>query len=63
VAFYVIPSIIALKLDHPAKGGIIVVNLVFGMVLVGWVASLAWALNGDHRRYSVKHEHYHKGES
>ncbi len=41
---YLIPSMIALKRGHPQTGAICALNLLLGWSLLGWVASLIWAL-------------------
>ena len=42
---YLIPSIIALKSDHPNKTAIIVLNVLGGWTFIVWVVSLVWALS------------------
>jgi hypothetical protein len=44
---YILPSLIALNRRHRNKGPIIVVDLLLGWTLVGWVVSLAWSLSSD----------------
>ena len=46
---YFIPTIVALMRDHPSKGGIIVLNVLLGWTLIGWVVSLAWAASSTGR--------------
>ena len=46
---YLIPTIVALMRDHPSKGGIIVLNVLLGWTLIGWVVSLAWAASSTGR--------------
>jgi hypothetical protein len=41
-----LPSIIAYKQKQPSRTAILLLNVVFGWTLVGWVAALAWALVG-----------------
>ena len=43
LAAYLLPYGIADSRKHPAKGGILVVNLLLGWTLIGWVFALAWA--------------------
>ena len=49
-ALYLIPTIVALMRDHPSKGGIIVLNVLLGWTLIGWVISLAWAASSTGRQ-------------
>lgn len=43
---YFIPTVVAISRDHPSKGGIIVVNVLLGWTILGWIVSLAWSLSG-----------------
>ena len=45
---YIIPTIVAFKRDHPNKYPILIVNIMFGASLVGWLACLIWAMNAVH---------------
>ena len=49
LALYFLPTVVALKRDHPSKGGIIVVNILLGWTFIGWVVSLAWAFSATGR--------------
>jgi hypothetical protein len=44
VFIYVVPSLVAISLRHRRKLAIIVVNLLTGWTLIGWVAALVMAL-------------------
>jgi hypothetical protein len=44
---YVIPTIIALARRHPKKGPIILVNLLLGWSVVGWIVALVWAFSSN----------------
>ena len=50
LALYFIPTIVAVKRDHPSKGGIIVLNIFLGWTFIGWVVSLAWSFTSTGRR-------------
>jgi hypothetical protein len=41
---YILPSIIAFKRGHPNAGAICALNILLGWSLLGWAASLVWAL-------------------
>jgi hypothetical protein len=48
VAFlYLLPSLIAFARDHPRRGLLTAVNLLFGWTLIVWIASFLWALRGE----------------
>ncbi len=41
---YFVPSFIAFGRRHPHRLAILLVNLIFGWTLIGWVGTLIWAL-------------------
>ncbi len=41
---YFMPSIVAIRNQHPSAFWIFLVNLAFGAVVVGWIVALIWAL-------------------
>ena len=45
IVLYFLPALVAEKRKHPSKNSITVVNIFLGWTLLGWVFSLAWALN------------------
>lgn len=45
---YFIPTIVAFRREHSNKWPIFLVNFVFGTTVIGWVASLIWAMNVLH---------------
>lgn len=44
---YFIPSLIAGKRSHPDSSAILIVNLLLGWSLIGWVVAIAWALKSN----------------
>jgi len=44
---YLLPSIIALKRDKHNKSAIIMLNVLLGWTLVGWVVAMVWAVTKD----------------
>ncbi|NCA66663.1 MAG: superinfection immunity protein [Clostridia bacterium] len=46
---YFIPSYIAVRNDHRSKGWIILVNILLGFTVVGWIVALLWAVNTPKR--------------
>jgi hypothetical protein len=49
VALYFIPSIIAFVRDAKNKAAIIVLNILTGWTLLGWLIALIWSLAAEKR--------------
>jgi hypothetical protein len=50
VAFvYAVPTFVAFYRHHPSRWAILLVNVVFGATLLGWLGALIWAMHGFHR--------------
>lgn len=47
VAFYFLPSVIAVNRKHKNRTPIILVNLFFGWFLLGWIVALIWAFTAN----------------
>lgn len=47
LGFYLAPTLIASRRGHPNSGPIVVVNVLLGWTLIGWVVALAWSLSAD----------------
>lgn len=45
LAGYFLPAIIAVMRGHPNKTSIIVLNLLLGWTVIGWVVSIVWAVS------------------
>lgn len=45
LGLYFIPTILAVKNDHPSTAGIILLNIFLGWTFLGWLGALIWALN------------------
>lgn len=43
IALYFAPGLVAVLCGHPKAVGIIILNLVLGWTLIGWVMSFIWA--------------------
>jgi len=43
VMLYFLPFALAKWRKHPASDGILVVNLLLGWTVLGWIVALAWA--------------------
>ena len=41
-----LPAIFAFRRRHPSRTAILLLNLIFGWTLIGWVVALLWALAG-----------------
>lgn len=46
VGFYFLPSIIATGRKIESADSLVLVNLLFGWTLIGWIACLLWAIIG-----------------
>ncbi len=44
LAFYFVPTIVAMHRSHPHALFIFLVNLTFGITVIGWIGPLVWAL-------------------
>ena len=49
LGLYFLPSIFAIKRNHPSKAGIIILNTLLGLTFLGWVVSLVWAFTDTRR--------------
>lgn len=47
VAIYLLPTLMAFARDHPRRGAIALVNILFGWTLLGWLICFVWALLGS----------------
>ena len=53
VAMYFLPAIVAHQRRHLSSGTILLVNLLLGWSIIGWVVCFAWACSGNTRREVV----------
>ncbi|GAA0436118.1 superinfection immunity protein [Streptomyces luteireticuli] len=53
IALYLVPSIVAFNRSHPKRWLVLVINLVFGGTLVGWVVALYLATRPVRARVPV----------
>lgn len=47
IALYCTPSIIAMARKHQNRTGIILLNLLLGWTLIGWIAALIWSVSAS----------------
>jgi Superinfection immunity protein len=47
LAVYFVPAIIAFSRNHRNRAAILVLDLLLGWTLLGWVAALVWSLTAD----------------
>jgi len=40
---YLLPTLIAYSREHPRRVEIVVVNIIFGWTLIGWIVVFLWA--------------------
>jgi hypothetical protein len=45
LVLFFLPTIIAFRRDHRNRWVIFLINLVFGVTILGWVGALIWARN------------------
>jgi len=50
---YFLPTIIAMVRNHSSAGGIFALNFFLGWTLIGWIASLVWALSESRSRIII----------
>jgi hypothetical protein len=46
VLIYLLPTLIAFGREHPQRGLIVILNLIFGWTLLGWILIFLWAALG-----------------
>ena len=46
VLIYMLPTLIAFGRDHPRRGLILILNVIFGWTLLGWILIFLWAALG-----------------
>lgn len=54
VVLYFVPTINAFNRHHNSAGAILVLNLLLGWTLLGWVLALVWSATGDVTRPKLK---------
>lgn len=47
---YFAPAIVARRRLHTSRTGIVVLNLLLGWTLIGWIVALVWAYSGPDNR-------------
>lgn len=50
IGLYFIPSMVAFDRNIPNRNSVLVINLLLGWTLLGWVAALAMAVSGERRK-------------
>ena len=43
LALYLIPALVAYNRQHPNAWAILILNLLLGWTVLGWIVSLVWA--------------------
>lgn len=49
LAVYFLPGLIAYNRKHKNEGAIVVLNLLLGWTLLGWIIALVWSFTGTQR--------------
>jgi len=52
---YLVPTIIGFVRNHPNRWLILLLNVVFGATLLGWLGALIWAFSAVHRSPTGNH--------
>jgi hypothetical protein len=60
IGIYFAPTIVAAIRRHPNTAPIVVVNILLGWTLVGYVVALAWSLTAIQAQ---RHLHYHMSDN
>jgi hypothetical protein len=53
IAFYFLPTIVAVARHYRSTGSVVVVNLLLGWTVIGWVVALAMAFGSNQRDAQV----------
>jgi 4-hydroxybenzoate polyprenyltransferase len=51
---YFIPTIVAWKRNHPDKRAVLVINMLLGWCLIGWVVAMVWAVKSIRVDYQYR---------
>jgi|HubBroStandDraft_4_1064222.scaffolds.fasta_scaffold1195000_2 hypothetical protein len=43
IGLYMLPTVIASARDHPRRRAIMLLNILFGWTLIGWILLFLWA--------------------
>lgn len=49
LVMYGVPTFVAALRKHASFGGIVVINLLLGWTIIGWIIALAWSLSDPRR--------------
>lgn len=52
-SFYFLPAILGYYRKHNNRHAIFATNLFLGWLVLGWIASLIWALTGNVKRENI----------
>lgn len=53
ILVYIAPWLIAGIRGHYSRHAILVLNIIFGWTIIGWIWALLWALNGNTPKAAV----------
>lgn len=53
IAVFLLPTVIAFVRGHASKWGIAIVNILFGITVIGWVFALIWASSNNGANQTV----------
>lgn len=52
---YLIPSVVAFKRNHPKKVAILLLNIILGFTLIGWLAAFIWSFMDTTNKSAIGH--------
>lgn len=56
IAMYFVPSFVAATREHPNRASIILLDLLLGWTVLGWVAALVWAYSSTETLVKVQQD-------
>lgn len=48
LVLYFAPTFVATQREHASRDGIVVLNVLLGWTVLGWIIALVWAASGQH---------------
>jgi len=57
--FYFLPAVVALIRSHHQRFAIILLNVLLGWTLLGWIAALVWSAPQNNKRGALNYRNRH----
>ena len=45
VVTYIFPALMAFRRGHPGRNGVLILNILIGWTVIGWIVALIWAFS------------------